>query len=180
MKDRKLASRYARALLAALPDPSSQNAADVVLRSLAKAIETDPAVRAALVDPAIPAAAKTKLLQSVATAMQAPARVASFLATVVAHGRMANLSSIAGVYREELERAQGIVSGTLTTAAPIGDELAQRAAAALTRLTGRRVQLELKIDPELLGGAVAQVGSMVYDGSVKTQLGRLRRRIGED
>jgi F-type H+-transporting ATPase subunit delta len=59
-------------------------------------------------------------------------------------------------------------------------ELAARAAAALEKLAGRKVILHTQIDPALLGGAVATVGSMVYDGSVKTQLARLRRTMGED
>jgi F-type H+-transporting ATPase subunit delta len=93
---------------------------------------------------------------------------------------VAALPTMALVFGEERERAQGIVSGTLTTAAPIGDDLASRAADALTRLSGRRVQLRLRLDPEILGGAVAQVGSMVYDGSVRTQLDRLRQRIAKE
>ena len=59
-------------------------------------------------------------------------------------------------------------------------ELEVRAASALEKLSGRKVNLTIEIDPSLLGGAVAQVGSMVYDGSLKTQLARLRRTMGEE
>jgi F-type H+-transporting ATPase subunit delta len=55
-----------------------------------------------------------------------------------------------------------------------------RAAAALEKLAGRKVNLKTQIDPALLGGGIATVGSMVYDGSLKTQLVRLRRTMGED
>jgi F-type H+-transporting ATPase subunit delta len=180
MTDRKLATRYARALLAALPDPSSQDAAGRFLDALAEALSSDAALRRALVDPSISSSAKSKLLASLTGGRNLPRPVSGFLATVVANGRAAALPSMALVFREERERAQGIVTGTLTTAAPIADELASRAAAALSRLAGRRVQLQLRVDPELLGGAVAQVGSMVYDGSVRTQLDRLKHRIAKE
>jgi F-type H+-transporting ATPase subunit delta len=180
MTDRKLATRYARALLAALPDASSQNAAGRFLDALAATLEGDAALRKSLVDPAIPASATSKLLESLTGGLGLPQPVNGFLATVVANRRVAALPTMALVFGEERERAQGIVSGTLTTAAPIGDDLASRAADALTRLSGRRVQLRLRLDPEILGGAVAQVGSMVYDGSVRTQLDRLRQRIAKE
>src|SRR5262245_43874059 len=180
MTDRKLATRYARALLAALPDASSQNAAGSFLEALAETLATDASLRKALVDPAISSSAKSKMLEGLIGGRGLPRQVGGFLATVVANGRVAALPSMALAFREERERAQGIVTGTLTTAAPIGDELASRAAAALSRLAGRRVQLRLRVDRELLGGAVAQVGSMVYDGSVRTQLDRLKQRIAKE
>ena len=87
---------------------------------------------------------------------------------VDAHETVSNPNSIA------------LVSATLTTATPMAPELAARAAAALEKLVGRKVNLQTQIDPALLGGAVTQVGSMVYDGSLKTQLARLRRTMGEE
>jgi len=180
MTDRKLASRYARALLASLPESSSQDAAGALLDALAEALERDATLRRALVDPGVPTTVKSNLLASVSSGPGIPERLRSFLATVVTHGRAAVLPSIATVFREERERAQGIVTGTLTTASPIGDELAARAASALSRLSGRNVRLELRVDPELLGGRVAQDGTMVYDGSVRSQLGRLKNRIAKE
>ena len=180
MTDRKLATRYARALLAALPDASSQDAAGTFLDALAGALAGDESLRKTLADPALPAATKAKLLESVTVGLDLARPVRGFLATVVANGRTSALPSIAQVFREERERAQGIVTGTLTTAAPIGEALASRAADALTRLSGLRVRLELRVDPDLLGGAVAQIGSRVYDGSVRTQLDRLKQRIAKE
>ena len=59
-------------------------------------------------------------------------------------------------------------------------EEAEELAAALERLAGRKVHLTTAVDPALLGGAIARVGSMVYDGSLRTQLARLRRTMGEE
>ena len=180
MTDRKLATRYARALLAALPDPQSQDAAARFLDALARALTEDASARKALVDPAVSTEGKKELLGRLIAASGAPKQLGGFMATVLGNGRIAALPAMAAAFREQLERAQGIVSGTLTTASPIGPDLASRAAQALSRLAGRKVQLELRVDPELLGGAVAQIGSRVYDGSMRTQLDRLKHRIVED
>jgi F-type H+-transporting ATPase subunit delta len=99
---------------------------------------------------------------------------------VVDKARLANLPSIADVFHYERETGQGSVSATLTAAASLTPELEARAATVLRKLTGRKVNLTVQIDPGLLGGAVAQVGSVVYDGSLKTQLVRLRRTMGEE
>ena len=90
------------------------------------------------------------------------------------------IASIAEVFHLEREAAQGTVSATLTTATPMAPEVAARAVAALEKLAGRKVNLQTRIDPALLGGAIATVGSMIYDGSVRTQLARLRRTMRED
>jgi F-type H+-transporting ATPase subunit delta len=180
MKDRKLATRYARALLGALPDAPTQDLVDTFLAALAASMRTNAEFRAFLLNPANPASAKKAVLEQLATARGVPPRVATFLAMVVDHGRLTNLASIADVFHVEREVAQGSVSATLTTAAPVTPELTARAAAALERLAGRKVNLKSEVDPALLGGAIAKVGSMVYDGSLKTQLARLRRTMGEE
>lgn len=180
MKDRKLATRYARALLATLTESADQDRAGEFLEALSRSLRENAELRGVLLDPACPAAAKTRALQALAATHAAPPTVGNFLTTVAAHGRLGNLVSIAEVFQEEREKAQGILTGTLTTAAPISAELEMRAASALTRLSGRRVNLKVDVDPGLMGGAIARVGSMVYDGSIRTQLDRLHKRVGEE
>ena len=180
MKDRKLATRYARALLGALPDPGLQDRAGAFLDGLGASIEGDAALRAFLFEPAVSTPKKVAALRAAAKAQGAPEFVGSFLETVAAHGRLVNLPSIAEVFRDERERSQGVVSATVTAAAPVPADLRARMQAALEKLSGKKVNLEIDVDPSLLGGAVSKVGSMVYDGSIKTQLARLRARLGEE
>jgi F-type H+-transporting ATPase subunit delta len=180
MKDRKLAARYARALIGALPDAASRDRTDSFLTALSVAESRSAELRAVLLDPAVASAAKTAVLTSLAEQHGAGAEVVRFLATLVTHGRLSSLASIAEVFHEQRLSGQGIVTATLTAAVPLADDLTARAAAALEKLSGRKVQLRVEVDPALLGGATARVGSMVYDGSLKTQLARLRSRLGEE
>jgi len=180
MRDRKLATRYARALLGALPDDAEQNLTGEFLTALAHAATANASLHAFLVDPATPASSKKSVLEKLCAVSGVPQRVETFLHLIVEHARLAHLSSIAEVFHLERESAQGTVSATLTAAAPLTPELQARAAKALQKLSGGNVNLTVEVDPGLLGGAVAQVGSVVYDGSLKTQLARLRRTMGEE
>jgi F-type H+-transporting ATPase subunit delta len=180
MRDRKLATRYARALLGALATPAEQDLADAFLSALSNSMKTNAELRSFLLDPARPTSSKRSLLESLCKSRGVPDRVTTFLGMIVDKARLANLPSIAERFHLERESKQGIVSATLTAAAPLTPELELRAAAALEKLSGRKVNLTVQVDPGMLGGAVAQVGSMVYDGSLKTQLARLRRTMGEE
>jgi F-type H+-transporting ATPase subunit delta len=180
MRDRKLATRYARALLGALPKAAEQDQADAFLAALADSLRENAELRRFLLDPAVSLGAKKSLLEKLCANRGMPDRLKTFFNMVAENSRLANLSSIAEVFHLEREASQGSVSARLTAATALTPELQSRAAAALGKLTGRKVNLTVEIDPGLLGGAVAQVGSVVYDGSLKTQLARLRRTMGEE
>src|SRR5262249_51762901 len=131
-------------------------------------------------NPAVSRREKEEILQGIAAAQGMPPRVRSFLLTVAEHGRLEALPTIATVFHEEREAAEGIVPAVVTTAAPLGPDLEQRTREVLERLTGRRVPLRAEVEPAVLGGAVTRIGSMVYDGTLRTQLSRLRRRMSEE
>jgi len=176
MKDRKLATRYARALFTALPDPTALEAADAVLSSLGRAIASHPELELLLIHPAVPRGNKKAVLTQLAGAA-AGGPVASFLGVVADHGRAAQLPAIAEAFHAIREEAQGIVQASVATATPMSADLEAKTRSALERLTGKRIRLLTSVDGRLIGGAVTQIGSTVYDGSLRTQLANLRRRM---
>lgn len=180
MTDRKLAARYARALLATLPDSDRAAAADRFLEALAEQIESTRALRDVLLNPAYPRSARKKALAELASTHGVAPEVGRFLGILLDNGRLLLLPTIASTFRQEREAAAGVVEATITTPQPLTPDLRQKAQAAIARLTGKSVRLEEQVDGSLLGGAVTRVGSMVYDGSLKTQLARLRRRMSQE
>ena len=180
MKDRKVATRYARALFTALPTEKSSEEADQFLSALARAMDESSEFRTLLFDPAVPRDARTGVLVALAKQHAMPEHVVNFLRTVVANNRTGSLKSIAEVFREVREAAAGIVPAEITTAIPLSVEMFQRARTALERGTGKRVRLTAITDPALLGGAVTRVGSTLYDGSLRTQLERLRNKMVQE
>ena len=180
MRDRKLATRYARALLSSLHDDLTQESADRFLTALGEGLEQSAEFRDLMLDPAVPRELRKKALRQLAEESGCPVQVRNFLDVVVEHNRESSLGSIAEVFHEERERAAGIVSAEMTTAIPIDEDLRQRAMTALEKMTGRNVRLTTSVDSELLGGAVTKVGSKIYDGSLRAQLDELRRKMVQE
>lgn len=180
MKDRKLALRYARALMSALDDLHRAESADRFLSTLATAMKEDGAFRQFMLDPAVTRDDRTRALRALAEAASQPTEVANFVETIVRNNRTAAIPAIATVFREVREDAAGIVPAEIVTAQPMGHDDERRAGAAIEKLTGRTVRLSTRVDPTLLGGAVTRIGSTVYDGSLRTQLDSLRRRMVQE
>ena len=102
------------------------------------------------------------------------------LLVLLAESRKLNyLPDLAEAYRERLLAHQNIVRAEVTSAAPLSPEKSKALEESLSNVTGKKVELSTSVDPELLGGVVAKIGSTVYDGSVKTQLERLRKELVE-
>ena len=177
MKDRKLATRYARALLDSLPDAEDAASADSFLRALSEALDESADLRGLLFDPAVPRTTRKSVLRSLARENDMPEQIGNFLATVIDHNRAAALPSIAEVFHERREERAGVVPAEISTAWPLTEDLKQRTLRALEKMTGRKVRLSTTVDPELIGGAVTRIGSEVHDGSVRTQLAQLRRQM---
>jgi len=180
MKDRRLALRYARALLSALPQPDAAERADGLLTALASEMEASAEFRRFLLDPAVGREERAEALRQLVQRAGASPEVGRFFDTLVQHQRLGALPAIAAVFHERRQAAAGIVPAEMTTAEPMPPELRDRAVQALRRLTGRDVRLEFRVDPLLLGGAVTRIGSTVYDGSLRTQLSQLRREMTQE
>ncbi len=180
MRDRKLASRYARALLTVVREPAQREAIDQFLRSLASAVASEADLHAALFDPSVPRAVRKKALRFLAEAARVPEPAANFLATLVDRNRLGALGPIAEVFHELCENEAGIVPARITTATPLGTDLLDRVRAALETLMGSRIRLESTVEPAILGGAVTRVGTYVYDGSLRTHLERLKTQMAQD
>jgi F-type H+-transporting ATPase subunit delta len=178
LRDRKLATRYARALLSLLDDAAGEKVASF-LKALSESMEQSPATRDLLLDPAISRVTRKSILATLVQRSGGPKPLEYFLATVVDHNRTASLPSIAEVFHEELEKRMGIVPAQITTAAPMATDLQQHALRSLERATGRHVRLTLAVEPGLIGGAVTRVGSVVYDGSLRGQLEMLRAKMSQ-
>ncbi len=180
MRDRKLATRYARALLQALPDDASAEAAGAFLQALSEAFRTSKDLRDVALNPAIPKAAVRSALDKIAETHGASRLVRNFLSVLVERSRAGLIPTIAELFTLEKEAAQGIVRARVQAASGLAPDLEARLKLALERLTGKEVRVTLEVEPALIGGAVATVGSVVYDGSLRTQLARLRHKMAEE
>lgn len=101
----------------------------------------------------------------------------NFLKVVAGHGRMDCLRAINRAAHQQLAVLRGLVQVEVTTATPMDDALAREIEATVRSVTGGSPVLNRKVDPGLIGGVLMQIGDRVYDGSVATQLSRLRTKM---
>jgi F-type H+-transporting ATPase subunit delta len=101
----------------------------------------------------------------------------NFLRLLVDRQRIGDLPQIARSFRAMVDQQAGRLRATVTSAGPLADDEVARVRDAIARMTGRTVVLESRTDPALIGGVVAQVGATQLDGSLRTQLERMREEL---
>ena len=106
-----------------------------------------------------------------------PPTVHNFLGILAHRNQLDLLPEIAQAFRRLLNEHRGIEVATITTAVPIDERQQASIAARLGQRLGKTIVVEPNVDPDILGGVIAQVGDDVIDGSVRGRLERLRRRL---
>ena len=171
-----VARRYARALLAIGHDQLKDDAIAAELERLAQVYENSPDLQAVLANPVFSAAQRQNVLDQIATRLMLSKTVHNAARLLLQRGRMAQLPAIARALRDMVDDQAGRVRARLISAKPLDKGTEVRIRAALGRSTGKSVVLETKEDPSLIAGIVAQVGDVVYDGSLAAQIDALRGR----
>ncbi len=128
-------------------------------------------------DPAAQRPDKLRTVGELAATLGLRQLAATFLRMLQEHDRLTALDQIRRAYEALMDERLGRTKAVVTAAAPLDAEQEARLRAELGRVTGKQVYLEVRQDPGLLGGLIAQIGSRVYDGSLRTQLRRLRERL---
>jgi F-type H+-transporting ATPase subunit delta len=105
--------------------------------------------------------------------------VAKLLLLLASRGRLELVSDVLDIYRERLMEHRQVIQAEVTTAAPLPPERLSELQQRLAKITGRIVTMTTRIDQAIIGGVVTRIGGTVYDGSVATQLAKVRERLSE-
>ena len=175
-----VATRYANALADVVTGPrSGARPEDALneLRSFEAALGASRELDNALTSPAVPPGRKRAVVGRIADTLKLSRIARNFLFVLIDHRRIAALPDILDSFEVIADERLGFARAEVTSARELTE--AQRAAlsARLERMTGKRIRMRFRVDPALIGGAVARIGSTVYDGSVRGQLDILGRRL---
>lgn len=170
-----IARRYARALFESVGGDFERVGEE--LAAVADALTGSDEALALFTDPRFDRSTRTKAIEQIIEAAKVHPLLGNLLRLLNDRERIAELPQITRVYRDMADAQGGRLRATLTSAAPLPAEMIDRMAAALAQATDKKVILDTREDPALLGGVVAQVGNVVYDGSLRTQLESLRREL---
>ena len=179
MSMRASAARYARALLDITIKESDPVAAEKDLAGFASLVQHHPDLQRTLANPVVSAAAKRAVVQQILDRSKPVPPVGKLLLLLATRGRLELVPDVLDVYRERLMEHRRVVQAEVTTAAPLSPERLAELQQRLARITGRTVNMTAKVDQAIIGGVVTRIGSTVYDGSVATQLARVRERLSE-
>lgn len=173
-----VARSYAKALFELARERNQVDAIAGDLHAIKEQLATNADLRAFFARPWVASAAKRAAAAEIASRLGVSPLARDFLALVAAQGRVDHLETITAAYRELEDEAAGRVRARVRTAVPLSDAERSALAGRLGRvLGGKQVVLEEVADRELLGGFVAEVASLLVDGSLDGQLARLRDRL---
>jgi F-type H+-transporting ATPase subunit delta len=174
MNGGRVARRYARA---AFDLAVSSGQEEEWLRDLKtmESILTQPELASLLENPAVPFGEKREVIERALAGFDPLRR--NFAYVLVEHGRASTISDVVAEFQKDLNAHQGIAVAEVTTAVPLDEAESRAVARRLEQLVGKRIILEKKVDPSILGGVIARIGDRLVDGSIAGQLESLRREL---
>jgi F-type H+-transporting ATPase subunit delta len=180
MTSSAVVNRYANALVDVVVSPNSgvdPALAVSQLRSFEDALRTAPELGTVLASPAVSAARKRQVIRRVADALGLERVIRNFLLVLSDHHRAAALADMIRAFEILMDERLGFLHAEVASASELTQQQRDQLAVELGRLAASQVRMKFVVDPDLIGGVTARVGSKVYDGSVRGQFAILRRRL---
>jgi F-type H+-transporting ATPase subunit delta len=174
---RTSATRYAKALLDVTTSDADAAKVEQDLGTFVELLRSHGELRQVLLSPSVPASAKRNVASAVAERIGMAPTGVRLLQLLADRDRLGMTGELLAVFRERLLDRRKIVRAELRSAIALSPEAVKTIEARLGAVTGKNVAVEALVDPSLIGGVVAKVGSTVYDGTVKSQLEKLRKQL---
>ena len=178
MLDETLAERYSEALYQMARQAGQAGQQFRELQQVVALFAEHRELRHALESPAVSREVKKRIVRRLAEG-RVQSRTLHFLYLVVDKGRERFLPAILRMYERMLRSDEGIVEARVEVASPLDSTMEDQVRAHLAECTGKKVQMEVRVRPELIGGAVITVGDRLFDGSMRTHLEKMRDRLAQ-
>ena len=170
-----VARTYARALFETAKEHGRIDEIRDELGTLAEAIRDVPELQAMIRNPELDPSEKAEALAAILK--DADELLRNFVRLVAVKGRAPMLEEIAREYDALVAAEERILNVDLTTAFELSDDEASSIVEQIEQASGRRVEANRTVDPDLIGGLVLKVGTLEVDSSVRGRLDRLRREL---
>lgn len=179
MSTRASAGRYAKALfdVALQEQLLDQVAADIA--RLADLVAANEELGRTFGNPAIPAHLKRNIVTALAERLELAKPLGKLLGLLADRDRLTSIANLRAAFTDHLNTHRQILLAEIQTAEPLGPAQADEWGQRLSKATGRTVTVTTSVDPAMIGGVRARIGSTVFDGSIATQLSRLRSSLVE-
>ncbi len=172
-----IARRYAKALFDLAVEQGKVEAWAGALQTLKQAIASSAELRDVLENPLYTREQRRAVVAKLVAALGLEPEPANLLYLLGDRGRLSHLAAIVDVFAGLADAKLGRLRARVVSAVPLDPAAAQDITARLARATRAEVVLDRSVDPALIGGVVAQVGSLTYDGSIRNQLEGMRKAL---
>lgn len=174
---RKFARPYARAIMDAAGTPAKANELRGELMTFAKALNSSAELRELYANPAVEEATRIAITQQLARKMKASDLGTRTLEVLVRHHRINDIDAIIAALSLYVNSALGVAVAEVRSAKALGPDEIQQLADTLSQKVGKKVELDIKTDPKLLGGFVVRIGSEIWDASVAGKINKFRESL---
>lgn len=172
-----IARRYSSALADVVIKSGETDMVKSELRSWEMLFTANVQLAEVFSNPAVPYANKKGILDQIIAKVRSGQTTGNFLRVLLQNNRLVDLNAIIKRFEAELEERSGNAVAKVTAARELTDGEKAELIASLARSTGKNVKPEYIVDQNIIGGIITQIGSTIYDGSVRTQLENLREEL---
>ncbi len=170
------ARRYAEALLASIGDDNAERVAQE-LESFATAVRESPDLGNVLFNPTFSDEERDQTVSAVMSRMELGEQTQKFIRVLIERDRQSEVESISETFSALVDERLNRAVATIRTAAELNEQTQAQLKAALERRTGKTLDLTIVVDPSLIGGVRAEIGTLVYDGTIKAELAKLSETL---
>lgn len=172
-----IANRYARALADVITERGEMKEVVAELNDFSTLLSQHEHLRGVFASPVIPIERKRNVLNELLSRLSLRPTSGNFLQLLLSNLRLHNLDQMMVALSRELDIRTNVVLAEVTTAREINDQEKALLRDKLKTATGKDVRLQFRTDPNLIGGVVTRIGSVIYDGSIKNQLAQMKQKL---
>ena len=174
---RRFARPYARAIMDTAGSPAKANELRGELMRFATALRSAADLRELYANPGIEMSSKLEITATLARKMKATELAAKTLEVLVRNHRINDIDAILEALASYVNTALGVAVAEVRSAKSLAPEEIEQLADALSKKVGKKVELDIRTDPALLGGFVARIGSEIWDASVIGKIHKFRESL---
>ncbi|MEM6537460.1 MAG: F0F1 ATP synthase subunit delta [Pseudomonadota bacterium] len=175
----KASDRYAGALFDLAQEQGALEAIEADIKALQTMMSSSSEFLSFLKSPVYDAEEKSAAISAIAEKAKFNVLTGNFLKLIAQNRRLFALDEMSAAFLARLSEHRGEVSAEAISAGPLNDDQTKRLRGEIERYLGKAVNLTTSVDPDLLGGIVVKVGSMMVDSSLRAKLARLKTKLKE-
>jgi F-type H+-transporting ATPase subunit delta len=177
MMNRMLDRRYAKALLEAAADADCVGVVAEQFAGFIDLLKSSADMQKVIDSPTVSPVSRRRVMEKIVEKAGYKDIFANFIIVLNEKGRIKNISGILESFLELIDESKGIVTAKLSYAGVLSDEEMKNIKSTLEKISGNEVNLDIEMDPQLIGGIRVEMAGTIYDGSLKNRINMLKDQL---